>query len=147
MTSDEMIKIMGSKGLRITEQRKTLAQIFADSEGYLTPKAVYDQMSLLYPGLSFDTVYRNLRLMHEMDVIEQFIFEDGLKFKVHCQGSHHHHHLICMECEKTLPITFCPMEQAQLSLIPSDFQVVKHKFEVYGYCSDCKADEGITSND
>ncbi len=133
--TEQIIRQMSVKGLRITEQRRTLAQLFADATGYLTPKYVYEHMQRVYPGLSFDTVYRNLRVMQDLGLIEQFVFEEGVKFKLSCEEPDHHHHMICLQCEKTLPIRSCPMPETDL---PGGFQVVKHKFEVYGYCSDCQ---------
>src|SRR5690606_30258585 len=109
------------------------------SPGYLSPKDVYEQMGKTYSGLSFDTVYRNLRLLHEMDVLEQFIFEDGVKFKAHCREARHHHHAICLQCEKTYAVPFCPMD-IQVDL-PQGFHVVKHKFELFGYCDGCGGDQ------
>ncbi len=135
MDQDAIISAMAAQGLRITEQRKSLAKLFAEADGYLAPKDVYAQMEKLYSGLSFDTVYRNLRVLHEMDVLEQVVFEDGLRFKAHCGGHAHHHHLICLTCERTIPVDYCPMPQ--LADIPDHFQVVRHKFEVFGYCQDC----------
>lgn len=137
MSIDEIIRAMSAKGLRITEQRRTLAKLFAEADGYLTAKEVYEYMTQEYPGLSFDTVYRNLRVLYEMDVLEQFVFEEGMKFKLHCNGQEHHHHLICLQCDRTVPISFCPMDEV-LAEVPEHFQVVKHKFEVYGYCEDCQ---------
>jgi len=67
-----MLATMTRNGWRITDQRRTLVQIFTSNEGYLSPKDVYDQMSLKYPSVSFDTVYRNLRMLSEMGVLEQF---------------------------------------------------------------------------
>ena len=133
-TIEEITGLMSSQGLRITDQRKTLAKMFAEAPGYLAPKDVYEYMGKFYSGLSFDTVYRNLRVMEELGVLEQVVFEDGVKFKLHCRGLDHHHHMICLQCGQTLPIIFCPMEQ---TVIPEDFRVVKHKFEVFGYCKDC----------
>ncbi|WP_166239110.1 Fur family transcriptional regulator [Paenibacillus turpanensis] len=137
MTADEILQKMAKEGLRITEQRKTLASLFSDAEGYLTPKDVYEFMGKRYSGLSFDTVYRNLRLLHDMNILEQFVMEDGVKFRVHCSEHSHHHHLICLGCERTLPVAFCPMETG--CEVPDDFQVVRHKFEVYGYCGECRS--------
>ncbi|MCQ6558184.1 Fur family transcriptional regulator [Paenibacillus mendelii] len=134
LTTEEIVERMSAQGLRITDQRKTLAKLFADTPGYLAPKAVYEYMEKTYSGLSFDTVYRNLRVMEELGVLEQVVFEDGAKFKLHCREDHHHHHLICLNCGKTYPITFCPMEKTE---VPADFKVVKHKFEVFGYCQAC----------
>ncbi len=134
LTMDEIVERMSSQGLRITDQRKTLARLFADTPGYLAPKDIYEYMGKTYSGLSFDTVYRNLRVMEELGVLEQVMFEEGVKFKLHCREHDHHHHMICMNCGHTLPITYCPMDQVA---VPDQFQVVKHKFEVFGYCKDC----------
>lgn len=135
MTKEEIIRIMSDQGLRITEQRRSMAALFSEAEGYLAPKDVYEYMGSRYPGLSFDTVYRNLRVLHEMDVLEQFVFEDGIRFRVHCGGHDHHHHLICLSCEKTFPVHYCPM--IQMDGIPDSFKVVRHKFEIFGYCESC----------
>ncbi|OMF34229.1 transcriptional repressor [Paenibacillus sp. FSL H8-0548] len=141
-TMEDIIRRMSSQGLRITDQRKTLAKLFSETQGYLAPKEVYEYMGKSYTGLSFDTVYRNLRVMEELGVLEQVIFEDGGKFKLHCKENDHHHHMICLQCGKTYPIIFCPMEQ---TLVPEDFKVVKHKFEVFGYCKECVQDEPAAS--
>ncbi|REK77369.1 Fur family transcriptional regulator [Paenibacillus paeoniae] len=141
-TMEEIVGRMSSRGLRVTDQRKTLAKLFADTPGYLSPKDVYEYMGKTYSGLSFDTVYRNLRVMEELGVLEQVVFEDGVKFKLHCREEHHHHHLICLQCGHTYPITFCPMEQ---TAVPQDFRVVKHKFEVFGYCKSCEQEEAAAN--
>jgi Fur family zinc uptake transcriptional regulator len=122
---------MAAQGLRITDQRKTLAGLFAESPGYRTPKDVYEYMGRIYPGLSFDTVYRNLRIMEELGVLEQVMFEEGVRFKLHCREHKH-------QCSKTYPIKHCPMDATD---VPDNFQVVRHKFEVFGYCEDCRQDE------
>lgn len=133
---EEMIGIMVKNGWRITEQRRTLAEIFAKSDGYLTPKYVYDQMAIPYPSVSFDTVYRNLRLLSDMGALEQFYFMDGgLKFRSTCIN-HHHHHLICTQCENTLTFDYCPMDAALP--LPGNFKLTGHRFEIYGICDDCQ---------
>jgi len=139
-TVEEIVGRMSSQGLRVTDQRKTLAKLFADSPGYLSPKDVYEYMCKKYSGLSFDTVYRNLRVMEELGVLEQVVFEEGVKFKLHCREHEHHHHLICLQCGLTYPITYCPMEQ---TVVPDEFRVVKHKFEVFGYCKTCVQEDAV----
>lgn len=140
MNSEEIIQAMAKQGMRITDQRRTLAELFSRADNYLTAKDVYEHMGRKYPGLSFDTVYRNLRVMHELGVLEQFVFEEGIKFRVRCKEMHHHHHVICLQCDRTYPVVFCPMDE--VSDLPEGFEVVKHKFEVFGYCKDCRAGQG-----
>ncbi|UHA72850.1 Fur family transcriptional regulator [Paenibacillus sp. 481] len=142
LTTEQILDKMADQGLRITEQRRTLAKLFAETEGFLSPKDVTEYMGKRYAGLSFDTVYRNLRVMHELGVLEQIVFEDGMKFRAHCSENRHHHHMICLHCEKTYPIHFCPMP---LTDVPDNFRVVKHKFEVFGYCQACQVIENDLS--
>ncbi|KAF9113175.1 hypothetical protein BGX30_007024, partial [Mortierella sp. GBA39] len=101
LSTEKIIDAMSEQGLRITDQRKTLAKLFGEHSGYLSAKDVYEFMGKKYSGLSFDTVYRNLRVMQELGVLEQIVFEDGVKFKASCSEDHHHHHMICLQCEKT----------------------------------------------
>lgn len=137
LTTEQIINGMSENGLRITDQRKTLAKLFGEHPGYLTAKDVYEYMGKKYSGLSFDTVYRNLRVLYDLGVLEQVVFEEGIKFRASCNEEHHHHHMICLQCQKTYPIKFCPM---QVTDGPEDFQVVQHKFEVFGYCKECAKD-------
>ncbi|GIP33185.1 Fur family transcriptional regulator [Paenibacillus sp. J2TS4] len=133
-----MLDAMSKKGWRITDQRRRLAELFTITDGYLSPKDVYEYMSQKYPSVSFDTIYRNLRLLSEMGILEQFYFLDsGLKFKANC-SNHHHHHLICVNCEKTVTFDYCPMWN--ISGLPEQFDILNHRFEIYGICSDCKTD-------
>jgi Fur family transcriptional regulator, zinc uptake regulator len=139
ITLQNMLDSMVKKGWRITEQRRRLAELFAKTEGYVSPKDVYEYMREDYPGVSFDTVYRNLRLMSEMGILEQFYFmESGLKFKANCT-THHHHHLICVNCEKTVTFDYCPMWN--VPGLPGNFEIINHRFEIYGVCEACKKEE------
>lgn len=81
LSTEQILEVMSGQGLRITDQRKTLAKLFGENKGYLSAKDVYEHMGRKYSGLSFDTVYRNLRVMEELGVLEQIVFEDGVKFK------------------------------------------------------------------
>lgn len=131
-----IVQSMNRYGLRITEQRRTIAQLFANATGLLSAKEVFLGMVEKYEGLSFDTVYRNLKLLKELGVIEQFQIEDSNKYRVGCFGhQQHHHHMICLACRSIFPLESCPMDNFQA---PDQFQIVKHKFEVYGYCDNCQ---------
>lgn len=140
MQLTDLLAKMSEHGWRVTDQRKTLAEMFLHAASYMTPREVYARMVQQYPGLSFDTVYRNLRLMADIGLIEQASLDDTVKFKLHCQEHVHHHHLICVTCEKTFSFVYCPMDYAPA--LPAGFKVHAHKFEVYGVCADCE--QGVT---
>ncbi|MCI3918882.1 transcriptional repressor [Paenibacillus sp. TRM 82003] len=136
--AQRIIETIDKHGFRITEQRKTLAFIFAKTRQPLAPKDVYKRMNAVYSGLSTDTVYRNIRLLVEVGAIEAVFFPEGVRYQVACNETHHHHHLICLICERTLPLDACPFD---LGIgIPERFTIVRHTFQVQGYCESCSAD-------
>ncbi|MCM3701647.1 Fur family transcriptional regulator [Paenibacillus macerans] len=133
---ESMVRGMEARGLRITVQRRLIAELFSVSSGFVLPRQVHSYISNQIPGVSYDTVYRNLRLLVRLNLIEQFDFPDGVRFKLRCGPDHHHHHFICMKCHKTYPLDFCPIDNGIDP--PEAFEVISHKFEVYGLCGDCR---------
>lgn len=131
---NQIIQKLNQKGIRVTQQRKKLAFLFLQTHRFLSSVELYSEMSKYYPGLSYNTVYRNVRLFKELNIIEHFSFEDGIRFRINCQEQDHYH-LICLGCETTIPIDFSHQE-LQIGL-PDRFNPVKYKFDIYGYCLEC----------
>lgn len=131
---EEAIKLLKDSGYKYTDKREMMLQIFAETNKYLTARDVLEKMKGAYPGLSFDTIYRNLTLFVELGIFEQTELNSEKHFRFCCRASHHHHHFICLECGQTKVIPVCPMEN--ISTMPG-FEVTGHKFEIYGKCPDC----------
>ncbi|MDA8353623.1 MAG: Fur family transcriptional regulator [Firmicutes bacterium] len=135
MRMKQALDILKSKGYKYTGKRERLVQIFDRENRYLTAKEVLAQMQGEYPGLSVDTVYRNLSLFERLGIIEGTEWEGERRYRFHC-GDHHHHHLICKECGRTRQLNLCPMNAILGE--PDDFIITEHKFEIYGYCQECE---------
>ncbi|RBW70533.1 Fur family transcriptional regulator [Bacillus taeanensis] len=129
------MEILRAKGYKHTDKRKDLLELFAKEKRYLTAKEVLEAMKPLYPGLSFDTIYRNLSLFDELEIIEVTELEGEKRYRFGCATNDHHHHLICLTCGKTKHVHVCPMNEVAVK--KNDFYVTGHKFEVYGYCANC----------
>ncbi|SFE29535.1 Fur family transcriptional regulator [Alteribacillus iranensis] len=139
MNVQEALEKLKKAGYKYTGKRKTLLELFATEKRYMSAKEILASMKGSYPGISFDTVYRNLSLFEELNIVEVTELEGEKRFRFNCSFTHHHHHVICMECGKTKQISVCPMDWMTENVKNDDFTVTGHKFEIYGCCADCQA--------
>ncbi|OLO26957.1 transcriptional repressor [Alkalihalophilus pseudofirmus] len=135
MNVSQAMERLKEKGYKYTKKREEMVRLFFDEKRYLSAKDVLEKMSGDYPGLSFDTIYRNLGVFAQLEILEVTELDGEKKFRFSCSTSQHHHHLICLECGKTKALHSCPMEDLNIHF--KDFEVIGHKFELYGYCKSC----------
>ncbi|MDQ0339783.1 Fur family zinc uptake transcriptional regulator [Caldalkalibacillus uzonensis] len=136
MTVEEALKILKDKGYKYTGKREEMIRIFAAEKRYMTAKEMLEKMQEDYPSISFDTIYRNLALFEQLEIVEATQLKDERIYRMACSPHEHHHHLICTECGRTERIDMCPMDA--MFGEPQDFTITGHKFEIYGYCTQCK---------
>lgn len=136
MNVGEALRLMKEKGFKYTEKRKQMLELFAGRDKYLTAKEVLEALRPAYPGLSVDTVYRNLSLFAVLGILEMTELSGEKRFRFACDARRHHHHFICTECGKTKEIDICPMERLATQL--DGYEIADHKFEIYGTCPQCQ---------
>jgi Fe2+ or Zn2+ uptake regulation protein len=95
-------------------------------------------MQEILPRLSLDTVYRNLRLLAGIGVLHQISLSSGAVFELIGDISDHHHHLICVDCEKVVCFSYCPdFREYGETARKEGFSLLGHSFELFGRCADC----------
>nr|WP_255695287.1 Fur family transcriptional regulator [Salinicoccus sp. ID82-1] len=121
--------------LKITQKRMRMIELFLDENRYLSAKDVQELLKDEYPDISYDTIYRNLYTLKDINVLEQTTLSGEMHYKISCT-THHHHHFICDECGVTRVIHYCPVQQWENEL--DDVEIRNHKVELYGLCGECK---------
>jgi Fur family zinc uptake transcriptional regulator len=132
MNATTALELLKQNGYKYTGKREQMIQIFEREGRYLSAK---EYMQQHYPGLSFDTVYRNLSLFEQFGIVETTDWSGEKRYRLACSANDHHHHLICTICGRTTAIDLCPMNAILGE--PKNFQITGHKFEIYGHCGNC----------
>lgn len=138
---DNAIKIIKENGYKYTKKREEILLFLIEENRYVGAIEVFDFMNKQYQGISYDTIYRNLRDFTKMDLLEETELMGEKKFRFHCDvssnhdHSHHHHHFICTSCGWTKEINLCPMDFFSEQL--PDCKIESHRFEILGKCQKC----------
>jgi Fur family transcriptional regulator, zinc uptake regulator len=137
-TTEEILQRLKLAGLKFTGKRREAVDFFVQhKDKYMSAKDLHEHLKKMFSNISYDTVYRTLTTLLENNIIEHMEFRgDAARYRLMCHDEHHHH-LVCLGCGSTFPLDACPMTSITSSI--QDFQVTNHRFEVYGYCSNCQA--------
>lgn len=131
---EEAIKVLENSDLKMTERRIRLLEVLYKAGRYLSAKEVKELLKEDYPGISPDTIYRNLHSFSELTILEETEIAGEKYFRANC-SSNHHHHFICSECGYSIELTECPISYFKNQI--GHAKVISHRFELFGLCESC----------
>lgn len=127
------------KGLRNTQQREIILDAFLSAKKHITIEELFHLIKAKHPEIGYATVHRNLSLLCESGIAEEMkIGNQKARYEPKFEQEHHDH-LICMKCGRFIEVHDEKIEHLQEKLAEAnDFRPVRHKLEIYGYCSGCR---------
>ncbi len=129
---DTILSRCEAKGLRITGQRRTIAQVLEDSEDHPDVEELYKRASGLDPNISIATVYRTVKLLDEAGILEKLEFGDG-RARYEDAERDHHDHLIDMNSGEVIEFVDAEIEELQERIARRlGYELRGHKLELYG---------------
>ena len=131
---------MNKHGLRSTEQRRLVTEMFFASSDHLSIEDLLEQVRHEEPKIGYATVYRTLKLLKDCGLAFERHFGDGVSRYEVAWADEHHDHMICLECQKIVEFEDEAIEDLQHKVAARlGFKLVRHKLELYGLCADCQA--------
>lgn len=120
------------KGMKMTDQRRVIAQVLSDSADHPDVEEVYRRATARDPRISIATVYRTVRLFEEESILERHDFGDG-RARYEEAPSEHHDHLIDVNSARVIEFTSPEIEALQREIARKHgFRLVGHRLELYG---------------
>ena len=77
-------------GIKLTHQRRLIFTEIAGTEEHPDTESIYKRVKRYIPEISLDTVYRTLRMLHDMGLV-QTLGSAGDKIRFDANTKKHHH--------------------------------------------------------
>ena len=121
-----------AKGVKLTEQRKTIAKIMSDSQDHPDVDELYRRASKIDSKISIATVYRTVKLFEEAGIVAKHDFKGG-KARYEELNEGHHDHLIDVKSGEIIEFVDEEIENLQKKVAEKyGYTLVDHKLELYG---------------
>jgi Fur family transcriptional regulator, ferric uptake regulator len=119
------------KGLKMTEQRRTIARVLSEAADHPDVEAVHRRASEIDPKISIATVYRTVRLFQEANILERHDFGDG-RARYEEMPADHHDHLIDLQSGRVIEFRNEAIEKLQRQVADQlGYRLVEHRLELF----------------
>ena len=130
--SDTILTRCERNGLRMTNQRKTIAHILEASDDHPDVEELYARASSQDASISIATVYRTVKLFEEAGILDKLEFGDG-RARYEAAEREHHDHLIDMNSGEVIEFVDTEIEALQEKIAEKlGYKLIGHKLELYG---------------
>ena len=124
------------KGVRLTDQRKTIAKVISESKEVYGSKdhpdvdELHKRVSSFDSKISIATVYRTVKLFEEAGILVKHDFKAG---KARYEINDDHNHLIDINSGEIIEFVDKDIEELQEKIAKKlGYKLVDHKLELYG---------------
>ncbi len=123
--------LCASKGLRMTEQRRTIARVLNDSDDHPDVEELYRRCFKIDNRISISTVYRTVKLFEDSGIIEKHDFREG-RARFEQISETHHDHLINLRTGEVIEFQSEEIERLQAEIARKlGYRLVDHRLELY----------------
>ena len=127
-------------GQRNTRQRAAVQDVLEGITTFASAQDIHLKLSNSEQKVGLTTVYRTLQQLSELGAIDTLQDESGETLYRSCAMDDHHHHLVCVNCRKTIEIDGGPVEEwAHETAAKYGFKKSGHTAEIFGLCETCQS--------
>jgi Fur family ferric uptake transcriptional regulator len=130
-TEPTLEEACAAKGMRMTDQRRVIAQVIEDSSDHPDVEELYRRASQIDARISLSTVYRTVNLFEEAGLVTKHDFKDG-RARFELIPDEHHDHLIDIRSGRVIEFRNEEIEAIQEVIARKlGYKLVDHRLELY----------------
>ena len=123
--------LCAAKGMRMTEQRRVIARVLAQSADHPDVEELYRRCAAVDDRISISTVYRTVKLFEDAGIIERHDFREG-RARYEQIPDTHHDHLINLRTGDVVEFQSDEIERLQAEIARRlGYRLVDHRLELY----------------
>jgi Fur family transcriptional regulator, ferric uptake regulator len=120
-----------AKGMRMTEQRRVIARVLAESADHPDVEELYRRCAEVDRNISISTVYRTVKLFEDAGIIERHDFREG-RARYEQIPESHHDHLINLRTGEVIEFQSEEIERLQAEVARRlGYRLIEHRLELY----------------
>jgi Fur family peroxide stress response transcriptional regulator len=129
------------KTKRFTKQRQAILEALKNTYTHPDANWVYKKVSKKIPNISLGTVYRNLNILTDENIIKELSFQPNVtRYEANPEP---HHHIMCLMCHKIEDVVAshgCETEEKYKDKLEKELKYSDIDCEILftGICADCK---------
>lgn len=125
-------KLCEKKGLKLTENRRIIAQIISESRDHPDVEEVLRRATKINPRIGIATVYRTLKVLEEAEIISKHEFGTNKAHYESTEEGEHHDHLIDVSTGKIHEFFNIELEKLKEKIAHNmGYELVGHRLELY----------------
>jgi len=129
--------ILKEKGIKVTPQRVVIYDSLQGNLDHPTADAVYNIVRNKMSNISFDTVFRTLRLFTESGIIHVASSIAGIKR--YDPNIETHHHFECVKCGNIIDIVDSSLNlESLINVVNESHNILDYKLVMTGICAECQ---------
>jgi Fe2+ or Zn2+ uptake regulation protein len=123
---------------RNTRQRQVILEELCSTKSHPSAEWLYQRVKVKMPNISLGTVYRNLGVLKNQEIIQELSWVGG---QSHYDGNPSpHYHFYCLECGKIEDMDkgYSDSCNKEFKEKMPEYVIMGHRLDVYGLCPQCK---------
>jgi len=130
--------------LKKTKQKEAILRVLKGTLSHPTADWIYNEVRKEIPSISLGTVYRNLKFLRERGEILELDLSGTLsRFDAIAEI---HYHFRCESCDNVFDVGIPVIQELnERAALKTGFEIMHHRLEFRGLCSQCCGAENRTS--
>lgn len=133
---DDIVTIFKEKKLKLTPQRLAVYKYLMGTKEHPSVETIYNSLHEEYPTMSLATVYKAIKTLVEVNLIQELnVGEGNFRYDANFLS---HPHIQCVECGKVSDLGDLSLDNLNEQASKyTDFNIMYNKVYFYGTCTDC----------